>query len=114
MFYERYLLLCEQSNLSPSAAATRAGFNRGTVSVWKKKYASGVDVRPEKAVIEKICSLFGCSEPWLLGIEGHEKKPTLENESERNDISDIDDLIERIKRADDQTIELIRRVVGYK
>lgn len=111
MFYERYLALCEKKRISPSAAATQAGFNKGTVSVWKKKYAAGADVRPEKDVIEKICSFFGCSESWLLGIEEQEKTPTPENGNERNDISD---LIEIIKQADDQTIELIRRVVGYK
>ena len=111
MFYERYLALCEKKRISPSAAATQAGFNKGTVSVWKKKYASGADVRPEKDVIEKICSFFGCSESWLLGIEEQEKTPTPENGNERNDISD---LIETIKQADDQTLELIRRVVGYK
>ena len=111
MFYERFLALCEQKEMTPSAAATKAGFNRGTVSVWKKKYTAGVDVRPDKDVLEKICAYFGCQEIWLLGIDEHEKKPTPENESERKDIAD---LIERIKQADDQTIELIRRVVGYK
>lgn len=111
MFYERYLALCERKRITPSAAATQAGFNKGTVSVWKKKHAAGFDVRPEKDVIEKICSFFGCSESWLLGIEEQEKTPTPENGNERNDISD---LIEIIKQADDQTIELIRRVVGYK
>ena len=111
MFYERYVSLCEQNKVSPSAAATKAGFNKGTVSVWKKKYTEGVDVRPEKDVIEKICSFFECSESWLLGIDEHEKTPTPENESERSELSE---LIEIIKQADDQTLELIRRVVGYK
>lgn len=111
MFYERYLALCEKKRITPSAAATQAGFNKGTVSVWKKKYSTGADVRPDKDVIEKICAFFGCSEAWLLGIEEQEKTPTPNNGSERNDISD---LIEIIKQADDQTIELIRRVVGYK
>lgn len=111
MFYERFLSLCEGKKISPSAAATQAGFNKGTVSVWKKKYADGVDVRPDKDVVEKICIFFDCSESWLLGIEEQQKKPTPENGSERSEISD---LIELIKQADDQTLELIRRVVGYK
>ena len=111
MFYERFLILCEGKKLTPSGAATMAGFNKGTVSVWKKKHAAGVDVRPDKDVIDKICVLFNCSEAWLLGLEEQEKTPTPEDGSERSDISD---LIERIKQADDQTIELIRRVVGYK
>lgn len=111
MFYERFLILCEKKRLAPSTAATQAGFNKGTVSVWKKRHAEGIDVRPEKDIIEKICTFFNCSESWLLGIDDQEKKPTPENGSEPSDISD---LIERIKQADSQTIELIRRVVGYK
>lgn len=111
MFYERYLALCEKKRISPSAAATQAGFNRGTVSVWKKKYSGGHDVRPEKDVIEKICAFFGCSEMWLLGIDEQKEKPTPDNGDGRND---LDDLIERIKRADEQTLEIIRRIVGYQ
>ena len=33
MFYERYAQLCDENGISKSAAAERAGFNRGTVSV---------------------------------------------------------------------------------
>lgn len=111
MFYERFLTLCDGKRIAPSTAATQAGFNKGTVSVWKKKHAEGVDVRPEKDVVRKICDFFGCTESWLLGLDEQEKKPAPNGGSERND---IDDLIERIKRADDQTLELIRRVVGYE
>lgn len=84
MFYERYVSLCTRERLSPSAAAVKAGFNKGTVSVWKKKYEAGQDVVPEQEVIDKICAFFGCSESWLRGIE---KAPT--PEGERN-ISDDD------------------------
>lgn len=111
MFYERFLALCKGKGLAPSTAATQAGFNKGTVSVWKKKHAEGIDIRPEKAVVDKICEFFNCSEMWLLGIEEQKNKPTPEFGSEPSDIAD---LIERIKQADDQTLELIRRVVGYK
>jgi transcriptional regulator with XRE-family HTH domain len=111
MFYERFLKLCERKEISPSAAATQAGFDKGLVSVWKKKYEAGVDSRPGKAVTAKICRFFDCSELWLLGLEEEQKKPTPENGNGRDD---IDDLIEQIRQADDQTIEIIRRVVGYK
>ena len=111
MFYERFLTLCVKKGLAPSVAAKEAGFNKGTVSVWKKKFVAGVDVRPEKAVLEKICNFFGCEETWLLGIDEQQKKPTPDDGSERKDISD---LIELIKQADDQTLEMIRRLVGYK
>jgi len=69
MFYERYLRLCNAKGVKPSTAATEAGFNRGTVSVWKKKYEAGIDVTPDQETIDKICAYFGCSEQWLRGIE---------------------------------------------
>ena len=112
MFYERFLELCKEKGLSPSAAATQAGFNRGTVSVWKKKFEAGVDVRPERAVIEKICSFFGCSESWLLGIEGNEKKPTPENGSERDYGDSV--LMDAFKRADESTQAAILLLLKLK
>ena len=83
MFYERFLQLCDAARIAPSAAATRAGFNRGTVSVWKRKYEAGQDVSPEQDVINKVCAFFGCTESWLRGIpEENEKKPALTEKDE--------------------------------
>lgn len=79
MFYERYIFLCTREKLSPSTAAVKAGFNKGTVSVWKKKYEAGQDVVPKQKIIDKICAFFGCSESWLREIE---KAPTLADERE--------------------------------
>lgn len=79
MFYERYVSLCTREKISPSTAAVKAGFNKGTVSVWKKKYEAGQDVVPEQEIIDKICAFFGCSESWLRGIE---KTPTPDGERE--------------------------------
>ena len=116
MFYERYLSLCENKRLSPSAAATQAGFNRGTVSVWKKKYENGQDVRPERDVIEKICSFFGCSEMWLLGIETKKETPTPNDGSERayDRTYEDNELTEAFMRADDATREAIRLLLKLK
>ena len=86
MFYERYVSLCTREQLSPSAAAGKAGFNKGTVSVWKKKYEAGQDVVPEQEVIDKICAFFGCSESWLRGIE---KAPTPEGERPKSKLRSI-------------------------
>ncbi|MEA4955742.1 MAG: helix-turn-helix transcriptional regulator [Pseudoflavonifractor sp.] len=83
MFYERYLKLCAEKGISPSSAAINAGFNKGTVSVWKKKYESGTDVVPEQDVINKICAYFKCSEQWVRGIRQKET-PTPVSESGRN------------------------------
>ena len=112
MFYERFLTLCERTGLTPSGAATRSGFNKGTVSVWKKKYEAGLDVRPEKDVINKICSFFNCSETWLLGIEEDEKKPTPEDGSERNYGDSV--LMDAFKQADESTQEAILLLLKLK
>ena len=112
MFYERYIALCKKSRLSPSAAATQAGFNRGTVSVWKKKYEAGADVRPEKDVIEKICSFFGCTEMWLLGIDEQQKKPAPDDGSERNYGDSV--LMDAFKQADQSTQEAILLLLKLK
>lgn len=74
MFYERYLQLCEDAKIAPSAAATKAGFNRGTVSVWKKKYEAGMDVTPDQDIVNKICDFFGCTESWVRGISSQKEK----------------------------------------
>ena len=50
MFYDVYLMLCNEKGLKPSAAATQAGLNKGTVSVWKKKREKNVDVDPDPAL----------------------------------------------------------------
>ena len=105
MFYDRYLLLCERRKIAPSAAATQAGFNKGTVSVWKKKHEAGQDVRPEKDVVEKICAFFGCSETWLLGI-GEQKETPAPHGGER--IYSDATLIDAFERADESTKAAIR------
>ena len=111
MFYERYLHLCEKLGITPSAAAIKAGFNKGTVSVWKKKYVSGVDVRPDKDVIDKICVLFNCSESWLLGIDENEK-PASKNGSERDYGDSV--LMDAFKQADESTQEAILLLLKLK
>lgn len=68
MFYQRYIDLCNAKGESPSSAAEKAGFNKGTVSVWKKKFEQGIDVDPDQSVINKICSYFNVSESSIRGF----------------------------------------------
>ena len=112
MFYERFLTLCKEKKVSPSGAATQAGFNKGTVSVWKKKYTEGYDVRPDKDVIEKICKFFNCSESWLLGIEEHEKTPIPGDGNERNYEDSV--LVDAFMQADASTQEAILLLLKLK
>lgn len=85
MFYARFLELCEKANLSPSAAAVKAGFNKGTVSVWKRKYEEGKDVDPDQETINKICAFFGCTENWLRGMFDWEVPTVFDDEDELSD-----------------------------
>lgn|GEM_PF-6200146 len=69
MFYARYVELCASKNVSPSKVALECGFNKGSVSVWKKKYEKGEDVKPTPEILVKISEYFGVSVGYLLGVE---------------------------------------------
>ena len=85
MFYERYLQLCKEAKIAPSAAATKAGFNRGTVSVWKKKYEAGMDVTPDEDIVNKTCDYFGCTEAWVRGKNKQKgKSPSITGEGKHH------------------------------
>ena len=112
MFYERYMELCKKSKLSPSVVASQAGFHKATVSIWKKKYEAGIDVRPGKDIVEKICAFFDCSESWLLGFEVNKKMPTSDDGGEHT-YSDVE-LTEAFNRADEATRQAIRLLLGLQ
>lgn len=67
MFYETFLMFCENSGMTPSGAATQAGISRSTITKWKNKYDSGEDTTPTQQVLEKLCTYFQCSKSELMG-----------------------------------------------
>ncbi len=69
MFYARYVELCAKKKVSPSKVALECGFNKGSVSVWKKKYEKGEDIKPTPETLVKIAAYFNVSVGYLLGIE---------------------------------------------
>lgn len=69
MFYARYVELCANKNVSPSKVALECSFNKGSVSVWKKKYEKGEDVKPTPEILVKIAEYFNVSVGYLLGVE---------------------------------------------
>ena len=109
MVYERYLQLCDAAKIAPSAAATNAGFNRGTVSVWKKKYEAGIDVTPDQEVINKICKFFGCTESWLRGISSQKEiSPSITGAGADRDIRRIERAREKMTDTDkDKMMKLL-------
>ena len=67
MFYERFLDLCNEKGIKPSRVAVETGFNKGSISVWKKKYENGEDTQPTSEILSKIADYFCVTIDYLLG-----------------------------------------------
>lgn len=61
MFWENYVRLCSDKNISPSAAGAAIGVTYAAVSKWKKGTV------PNGATLHKIADYFGVSVASLLG-----------------------------------------------
>lgn len=87
VFYDVYCRLCDENGLSPSGAAKEIGFNKGTVSVWKK-----TGNPPKGELLNKIAEYFHVSTDYLLEKEDVADEidtPSTEesNESIRHDLN---------------------------
>ena len=90
MFYDVFCRLCDEHGLSPSGAAKEIGFNKGSVSVWKK-----TGNPPKGELLNKIAEYFHVSTDYLLEKEDIEdisdeiNTPSTEesNESIRHDLN---------------------------
>lgn len=89
MFYDVYCDLCRKNGLTPSGAATKIGFNRASVTVWKN---SGNPPKPE--LLNKIAEYFGVTTDYLLsGADAsQEKAPALTKKDERDIAKQLDAL----------------------
>lgn len=70
MFYETYCELCEKHGLSPSGAASKIGFNRASVTMWKNSGKA-----PKQELLVKIADYFGVTTDYLLGQESAPAAP---------------------------------------
>lgn len=82
MFYDKFIALCKRDGVSPSKAMTDNGFNKATVSMWKRKYLKGQDVRPSFDMISALSKYFNVSSDYFVKSD--------ERDSEREKISDED------------------------
>lgn len=62
MFYETFCRLCQIHSLTPSGAATKIGFNRASVTMWKNTGKA-----PKQELLIKIAEFFGVTTDYLLG-----------------------------------------------
>lgn len=67
MFYDRFVELCKDAGITPTAASREIGFSKGSVSYWKHKHAEGVDAMPDPRTAAKIATFFHVSVDYLLG-----------------------------------------------
>ena len=72
MFYDKYLLLCNRTGVSPSKAAEDAGFAKSLVTKWKTKK---IDI-PSADVLSKLSAYFCIPISELLNEE--KEQPTVQ------------------------------------
>lgn len=93
-FYQKYVALCTNSKITPSAAAQKMGISKTTVHRWKN--GGGVT----DANLQIIANYFGVPVDDLIGDDSaQQKKPTAQG----------DGLTEKQKYA----IELIKSTSDY-
>ena len=81
MFYDIYCDLCRKHGITPSGAATKMGFNRASVTMWKNTGKA-----PKQDLLVRIAEYFDVSVDYLLGKE---KAPTQKGERTVN-LNEVD------------------------
>ena len=62
VFYDLYLELCKEKNISPTRAAIELGISKATPTTWKKR-----GLTPQGETLNKIANYFGVTTDYLLG-----------------------------------------------
>lgn len=90
-FYQKYVALCTNSKITPSAAAQKMGISKTTVHRWKN--GGGVT----DANLQIIANYFGVSVDELRGDTENEKKPTAQGDGIKLDsYEDIDQWLDTL------------------
>lgn len=78
VFYDRFVQICSERNISPSKAAVEAGLSKSTVTKWKTTPTA----EPTGTALKKLSEYFGISISEFLG---EEKTPTRLGERQISD-----------------------------
>ena len=90
-FYQKYVALCTNSKITPSAAAQKMGISKTTVHRWKN--GGGVT----DANLQIIANYFGVAVDDLRGDTENEKKPTAQGDGLKLDsYEDIDQWLDTL------------------
>lgn len=76
MFWEKYISLCEENNISPNGAAKVIGVSNATCTKWKN------GATPTGEVLLLVANYFDCSVDYLLGR-------TCDSRSHKNNIENV-------------------------
>lgn len=88
-FYQKYVALCTNSKITPSAAAQKMGISKTTVHRWKN--GGGVT----DANLQIIANYFGVSVDDLIGDDSVKKeKPTAQSGGQEVSTEDIEKWID--------------------
>jgi len=94
VFYDKYVALCAQKGITPSAAAKEIGINKAAVSNWKYRKNGPSDV-----TLQKIADYFGVPVSELTGEK--EKAPGL-TEKDRRDVAKlVENIMSDMEQAGD-------------
>lgn len=80
VFYDRFVSLCKRKGVKPTRVAVDTGFNKGSVSSWKKNWEKGIDVRPTPDILSKIAKYFNVSTDYLLGEDDGRTAPVFDED----------------------------------
>ena len=83
MFYDKYEQLCKQKGVSKSVAAMAAGLSKSLVTKWN---VNQVEI-PSPDVLKKLSVYFGVPVSELLGEEVQKETPTIQPDSEVDEVT---------------------------
>lgn len=91
-FYQKYVALCTNSKITPSAAAQKMGISKTTVHRWKN--GGGVT----DANLQIIANYFGVTVDDLIGDDSaQQEKPTAQGDGLKlNSYEDIDQWLDTL------------------
>ena len=108
MFYDIYCALCQKNGLTPSGAASKIGFNRASVTMWKNTGKA-----PKQELLLKIAEFFGVTTDYLLTGEDTKKAPTQEGERRISNQELMFALWGDSQNVDEADLEDVRRYAAF-
>lgn len=99
--YERIQSLCKSKGVSGSRMCLDLGLSKSTLSDIKSGRKKGVST----ATAQKIAGYFDITVGYLLGEEEEKEKPTTPEDDGLS--TDIQELVERIKKLPEEKIQLL-------